>query len=153
VDVVDNSLKINQLVTICQAPSFQKTMLPLPSIEFVCGDVFEVEWWHTADVVYAASLLFSDRMMERLTARVRLMKQGAWCISLMPLLLDRMPGVPSSASVRAVGADSESLDESEQSKQEIAVQSSLVYRMPVLKHASFFKMSWQMAMVYIYQIT
>lgn len=68
--------------------------------------------------MYAASLLFSDDMMEKLTQQVMLMTSNSWFISLKPLAL---------------------LSEERQSKVK-------------LKSESFYKMSWRMAKVYIYQI-
>jgi len=61
-------------------------LLPCPEIVFETGDIFEVVWWTEADVAYAASLLFSDAMMLRLTEKVLLMKAGAWFITLKPLV-------------------------------------------------------------------
>ena len=61
-------------------------LLPCPEMIFETGDIFEVVWWTEADVAYAASLLFSDCMMHRLTEKVLLMKPGAWFISLKPLV-------------------------------------------------------------------
>ena len=61
-------------------------LLPCPEMIFETGDIFEVVWWTEADVAYAASLLFSECMMLRLTEKVLLMKPGAWFISLKPLV-------------------------------------------------------------------
>ena len=61
-------------------------LLPCPEIVFETGDIFEVVWWTEADVAYAASLLFSDAMMLKLTEKVLLMKAGAWFITLKPLV-------------------------------------------------------------------
>ena len=97
-----------------------KLIGPLPSISFHCGDMFEYDWWTSADVVYAASLLFSESMMERLTEQASRMRPGGWVISLKPLLVDMDP-------------------------------SRLSGRIE-LKAESFYKMSWQMAKVYLYQI-
>lgn len=97
-----------------------KLLSPLPRITIHEGDMFAHDWWREADVVYAASLLFSEAMMQTLTVQVSWMKSGAWMISLKPLLLER-------------NADQ--------------------LRSPVvLKSESFYKMSWQMAKVYIYQV-
>mmetsp|Transcript_13168 Transcript_13168/g.19793 ORF Transcript_13168/g.19793 Transcript_13168/m.19793 type:complete len:409 (-) Transcript_13168:736-1962(-) len=94
---------------------------PMPEIVLQTGDIFEVEWWKEADVVYTASLLFSQKMMESLTKCVLQMKPNSWFISLRPLLLNT------------------NNDGSEIHK----VQ---------LHSESFFRMSWQMAKVYIYKI-
>ena len=61
-------------------------LLPCPEIVFETGDIFEVDWWTEADVAYAASLLFSDAMMARLSEKVLLMKPGSWFITLKPLV-------------------------------------------------------------------
>jgi hypothetical protein len=84
--------------------------LPLPEIEFVCGDIFEFDW-SNADVVYTASLLFSDLMLQRLMEQAERMKSGAFLISLRPLPCPHL----------CCTCD------------------------------GFFRMSWQMAMVYIYR--
>lgn len=95
-------------------------LAPLPSITFHNGDMFAQEWWVDTDVMYAASLLFSEAMMETLTIQASRMHSGAWIISLKPLLL---------------GLGRERL------------QSEMV-----LRSESFYKMSWQMAKVFIYQV-
>lgn len=97
-----------------------KLLSPLPRVTIHQGDMFAHDWWRDADVVYAASLLFSEAMMQTLTVQVSWMKPGAWMVSLKPLLLER-------------NADQ--------------------LRSPVvLRSESFYKMSWQMAKVYIYQV-
>jgi SAM-dependent methyltransferase len=101
----------------------------LPVIEFTEGDIFLIPWWITADVVYVASLLFSNEMMEQLTRLVYQMKENSVFITLKPLLL-------------VSSEDSTSSDSTERGSK---VDVHLV-------HESFFKMSWQMAKVYIYQV-
>lgn len=97
-----------------------KLLSPLPRITIHQGDMFAHDWWRDADVVYAASLLFSEAMMQTLTVQVSWMKPGAWMVSLKPLLLE---------------------------------QNADQLRSPVvLRSESFYKMSWQMAKVYIYQV-
>ena len=86
----------------------------LPEIVFETNDIFQVDWFSDADVVYAASLLFSEEMMVQLNERVHRMKRGSYFINL----------------------------------RELPLSSKLV-----LVSESFFKMSWQMAKVYIYRIT
>jgi hypothetical protein len=107
---------IVESVPIPTLPSATIPPVALPTVHFICADIFEVEWWKDADVVYAASLLFSEPMMLRLTACALRLKPGAWLLSLQPLLL--------------------SLQEQD---------------MMVLRHDSFFRMSWQMAKVYFYE--
>lgn len=95
--------------------------LRLPEIQFEHADGFQVDWWRRADVVYAASLLFSEPMLRALTDRVAQMQTGTWFIGLrrLPLDLDAHPP----------------------------------HRRVVLRHESFFRMSWQMANVYFYQVS
>lgn len=93
---------------------------PLPEIAFLNGDMFTFEWWEDTDVMYAASLLFSESMMEKLTVQASRMKSGSWVISLKPLLL--------------------------------GLNKDLLEAEMVLRSESFYKMSWQMAKVYIYQV-
>jgi hypothetical protein len=92
---------------------------PLPDITFHCGDMFAFDW-SDADVVYAASLLFSTPMMETLTLQASQLRPGAWVISLQPLLLEECRE---------------------------RLQNSIV-----LRTAEWYKMSWQMAKVYLYQV-
>ena len=102
-------------------------LLPLPEILFQCGDIFEIPWWETADVVYAASLLFNDEMIRELTIKAAMMKSGSFIISLKPL---------------SVEASNWNTDEREKLK---------IDRITLISE-SFFKMSWQMAKVYIYKL-
>jgi hypothetical protein len=92
---------------------------PLPDIAFHCGDMFALDWTD-ADVVYAASLLFSTPMMETLTLQASQLLPGAWVISLKPLLLEECR--------------------------------ERLHNSVVLRTAEWYKMSWQMAKVYIYQV-
>ncbi|KAJ1413076.1 hypothetical protein B484DRAFT_455142 [Ochromonadaceae sp. CCMP2298] len=85
---------------------------PLPHISFLCADIFHTDW-SAADVVYIASLLFSEEMMQRLTLQCLNLRPGCWVISLKPL-----------------GS----------------------HPLLVLRSESFYKMSWQMARVFIYQV-
>lgn len=91
----------------------------IPDIQLIEGDIFQIPWWESADVVYTASLLFSDSMMEELSLLALRMKPDSIFITLKPLPI----------------TSSESLSVS-----------------MILVHESFFKMSWQMAKVYIYQL-
>jgi SAM-dependent methyltransferase len=93
---------------------------PLPAITFHCGDMFAYDWWTSADVVYAASLLFSDAMMETLTLQASRLRPGAWVVSLKPLLL--------------------------------SLCAPHMERRIELRTEGWYKMSWQMAKVYIYQV-
>jgi len=60
---------------------------PPPRVDLVCGDIFEVPWWTDADVVYVASLLFSDALMAHLLEKLRLMRRPAAFVTLRPLPL------------------------------------------------------------------
>jgi SAM-dependent methyltransferase len=62
-------------------------VLPIPPIDYIVSDIFEVEWWRDCFVAYAASLLFSDEMMDRLTNQAMNMSTGSWLISLKSLIL------------------------------------------------------------------
>ena len=60
----------------------------LPEIEFLCGDIFDsVKWQNDYNIVYTASLLFSEEMMERLLVCVRGLSPPAVFITLKPLPL------------------------------------------------------------------
>lgn len=99
----------------------------LPALQLDTGDIFELDWWSDAAVVYCASLLFSDHMMVRLGERVAMMRPGASFISLRPLPLQASGGEGSTALATAP-------------------------KRVVLVSDSFYKMSWHMARVYIYHI-
>lgn len=92
----------------------------LAAIQLDTGDIFSLDWWSSADVVYCASLLFSENMMTTLSERVQRMRPGAWFITLKPLS-------PLTSS-------------GEQSTEAVLVSDS------------FYKMSWGMARVYLYQL-
>ena len=67
----------------------------LPPLQLDAGDIFEIDWWSSAAVVYCASLLFSEDMMDRLSEKVRLMTPGSVFITLKPLnaeVLDNLSG-------------------------------------------------------------
>jgi hypothetical protein len=94
----------------------------LPEIEFVNGDVFCYPWWETADIVYVASLLFSDKMMEDLSFLVLRMKKNSVFVTLKPLITTEN------------------------------ATTTTTTREFQLVHESFFRMSWQMAKVYMYKV-
>jgi SAM-dependent methyltransferase len=116
--------KNEELLKICSSIEFQKYILPLSTIIFEQGNIFDIPWWETSDVVYVASLLFSEDMMIQLSQCASKMKKGSCIITLSPLI---------------------NLVNKESSEAEIRNEH-------VLFHESFFKMSWQMAKVYIYSI-
>ena len=99
----------------------------LPAIKFDIGDIFERDWWSEADVAYCSSLLFSENMIRKLSALVRCMKPGSHFISLKPLSMDE-GSIP---------------HDKEKKKKKVDF---------VLISDSFYKMSWDMTRVYIYQI-
>jgi hypothetical protein len=107
----------------------------LPNIRFDCQDIFELNWWDEGDVVYCASLLFSEEMMILLLERVWWMKAGAYFISLKPF--------PSRSPTRQ-GDSIFELDEQS--------GGTGLGRKMTLVSDSFYRMSWQMARVYIYQL-
>ena len=102
----------------------------LPTVEYTAGDIFAVDWWSEANVVYAASLLFTVEMMEELSRKVSLMRSGAYVITLKPLI---------------------DLEKTEQHQLDGADSIAVKTRFELLSD-SFYKMSWQMAKVYIYRI-
>lgn len=96
-----------------------RALLPLPDhVLMQCGDIFQIDWFLEASVVYCASLLFSESMLDNLHALCLEMRPGAVFISLRPFP-KIMPGCT---------------------------------RYLELISDSFYRMSWQMAKVYIYQI-
>ncbi len=101
----------------------------LPHVQLDQGDIFQVDWWSAADVVYCASLLFSEEMMIQLSVKVKLMKEGSYFITLKPFNL--------------IDSDSQYMTGEE--------KAPLSYNQITLVADSFYKMSWQMARVYIYQ--
>ena len=110
---------------VCFVSSYFQSLQTLPEIIFVQGDIFEMSWWESADVAYAASLLFSDDMIRRLALLAARMRGGSYFISLKPLHIVVVEHEEDRASLTRLNLISE----------------------------SFFKMSWQMAKVYIYHIS
>jgi hypothetical protein len=105
---------------------------PLPDVVLDLGDIFDIDWWSKADVAYCASLLFSEEMMIRLSEKVRLMKPGSFFITLKPLL---------DADVKCGGKEDGT------SSPPVPPSGDIV-----LVSDSFYKMSWHMARVYIYEM-
>jgi hypothetical protein len=68
-------------------PDLQPQSLDSTRIHLQCGDIFANggAQWTGADIVYCASLLFSDTMVEQLAAAVCSLKPGARVISLREL--------------------------------------------------------------------
>lgn len=115
---------IHKIPAIIETKEDLEALLPLPSISIEVGNIFEVDWWTEGPTVaYAASLLFTEDMMMQLADRVRRMQPNSWFISLK-LLPDLLESDGSDGDRRTV----------------------------VLEDESFYKMSWQMAKVYIYRI-
>ena len=71
-------------------PNAIEAISPLPEIEFILKDIFECCWYEDADVVYVASLLFTDKMMLQLSQQALKMKRGSWLISLKPLIFTNL---------------------------------------------------------------
>ena len=52
--------------------------------------MLEVDWWSTADIVYASSICFPDELIEGIMKRCALLKKGSRIITLK----DFLAGVP-----------------------------------------------------------
>ncbi|CAM9865234.1 unnamed protein product [Ectocarpus sp. 12 AP-2014] len=117
----------------------------LAGVELICGDIFE-EAWDDAGVVYVASLLFDESMMALLAQRVQRLRPGARIISLKP--------IPAPESSRELtGPRDVGVREGDQGvRQDNNRDSAAAGVDPGLKllHEGVFRMSWQMARVYIY---
>lgn len=112
---------------------------PLPEILFDCGNIFDINWWEEADVVYVASLLFTDAMMIALTHCVYRMKVDSYFISLKPLHILNSNSKIATRSATVSNNETDNYDDLES-------------RTITLISESFFKMSWQMAKVYLYKV-
>lgn len=110
---------LNEMIAIFEGKDTYKSLFPVPHVEYETNDIFQTSWWQDCKVCYAASLLFSDDMMENLTKQVLFMNTGSWFITLKPLILNTAER----------------------------------HEKILLRHESFFDMSWEMAKVFIYQIT
>jgi hypothetical protein len=55
------------------------TLVP---IEILKGDMLEVNWWSTADIVYASSICFPDALVEGIADRCAHLKKGARILTL-----------------------------------------------------------------------
>lgn len=97
-----------------------------------------------AGVVYVASLLFDDDMMVRLSKCLERLQKGARVISLRPIPALEPSGKQTPLQSGVV--DGDVVDSNGDRRGEAAG------RHPVLQllHEGLFKMSWQMARVYIY---
>ena len=51
-------------------------------IEVFKGDMLELDWWSTADIVYASSICFPDSLIEGIVEKCALLKKGARVITL-----------------------------------------------------------------------
>ncbi|CAN0387206.1 unnamed protein product, partial [Ectocarpus sp. 8 AP-2014] len=117
----------------------------LAGVELICGDVFE-EAWDDAGVVHVASLLFDESMMALLAQRVQRLRPGARIISLKPI------PAPESSRELTSPPDAEVREGDEGVRQDSNRDSEAVGVDPGLRllHEGVFRMSWQMARVYIY---
>mmetsp|Transcript_32729 Transcript_32729/g.40201 ORF Transcript_32729/g.40201 Transcript_32729/m.40201 type:complete len:249 (-) Transcript_32729:235-981(-) len=50
-------------------------------VEFVQGDLLQVNWWTTADVAFANSTCFTEELMLAITEKAELMKPGSFFIT------------------------------------------------------------------------
>lgn len=98
----------------------------VPFIDYITGSIFDHPWYVDADIVYAASLLFSESMMQQLLAQVCQMKTNSWLITLKPLPLCKDTADPTYHPS---------------------------FERVQLVQESFYKMSWQMAKVYFYRLS
>ncbi|CAM9436613.1 unnamed protein product [Ectocarpus fasciculatus] len=121
------------------------TVESLAGVELLCGDVFE-EAWDDAGVVYVASLLFDESMMALLAQRVQRLRPGARIISLKPI------PVPGSSRELSDPPDAGVREGDEGARQDSSRDSEAAGVDPGLRllHEGVFRMSWQMARVYIY---
>lgn len=121
--------RLSELSNVLRSfPSGLELLVDIPEVVLQQGDIFINTWWiEEADIVYVASLLFTDEMMLRLALAVENMRPKSWFITLKPL--------PTMHSTSISSSSSSSNDESKMR----------------LQHDGFFKMSWQMAKVYFYQ--
>ena len=120
---IDNGDEVATLETTAM-PTFPEFFAPyrhlwsaLPAILLQQGDIFAIDWYTNADVVYCSSLLFTPTMLQNLSNLVAKMKSGAYFISLKPLMQEN----------------------------DKCVKWKLI-------DESYYKMSWQMAKVYVYRI-
>lgn len=118
----DDTSKREDIIALLSSVQVASAFQPLAHMDFFVGDIFDktiYDWTREGDVVYCASLLFTDDMMTKITCMVEHMKEGAFFITLRPLCLSTPPPPDSRIEFRC---------------------------------SSFYRMSWQMAMVYVYQI-
>jgi hypothetical protein len=116
----------------------------IPEIRLDVGDIFAVPWWESANVVYVASLLFTDDMMERLVDLALKMRAGSVLISLKPFPRLSPAPPPCPSGVMAAGLE-DRVDRQEERRVDVRPSLRLV-------SDSFYRMSWQMAQVLIYVV-
>jgi hypothetical protein len=128
----------------------------VPEIRLDVGDIFVVPWWESASVVYVASLLFTDSMMERLVDLVLKMSAGSVVISLKPF--PRLGPAPSSPCSSSMSSSHSYSYDSYSPLTHAAIAGNEVEgrarAQPSLRLVSdsFYRMSWQMAQVLIYVV-
>ncbi|CAM9305759.1 unnamed protein product, partial [Hapterophycus canaliculatus] len=117
----------------------------LSRVELVCGDIFQ-EAWDDASVVFVASLLFDNSMMALLAKCMKKLRKGARVISLKPI-----PAVGTSGDIPL--QEDGRLDACGTGVQRGVACGEVAERSAGLKllDEGFFRMSWQMARVYIYE--
>ena len=71
------------LSTSARLQALKETRFPdIVPIEIFHGDMVEVDWWSTADIVYASSVCFPDELIEAIARRAALLRKGARIITL-----------------------------------------------------------------------
>ena len=133
-----------------------------PSIVIDCNDIFQVNWWEEGTIIYCASLLFSDEMMIMLLERVWKMKLESYFISLKPFpsksLLRQGESLYQYDTQQQIEIQNNSASSSDKNSNDdnnySGSQNNRNYegRKLTLISDSFYRMSWQMARVYIYQL-
>lgn len=131
-DAYDGSDGACRLEDVAEMAADRSVFTHVPDIRFDVGDIYLIPWWESASVVYVASLLFSNDMMERLTDLALRLQPGSVVVSLKAFPRTR----PDSAS----WCDTEG---------ESANKGRPYLR---LVSDSFYRMSWQMAQVLIYVV-
>eukprot|EP00752_Nemacystus_decipiens_P002241 g2124.t2 len=110
----------------------------LSGVELVCGDIFR-EAWNDAGIVYVASLLFDDSMMILLAKHIEKLRRGARVVSLKPIPTLDANGETSGQSRNRIEGEGD--EDGGAAGRHGGLQ---------LLHEGVFRMSWQMARVYIY---
>jgi hypothetical protein len=121
----------SQLTKIKLSTTELQSILPLPEMALIVGDIFSptLPWWVDATVVYVASLLFEYDLMIQLGRCVSRLQIGAIFISLKAL-----------PEISIEGDGDEEVDDDVSKKRLVLIEES------------FFRMTWAMAKVFIYEM-